>query len=352
MDSNGRTLASAYMEFTVESADVDVNRSNSDDFVRTKVFTVGGRRWRIWCYPRGSSDPDYYDGQSDKGLEVKLEFMDVSHEVRVLFTAELADYDDDDDDDRELVRSRRQWAFTFGKERVLKRQGFVDFLTRDDVEKLFGRRNCIKIECTVVVLSDDRIDVAASDLGTQLEALRLQGTGCDVAFGFNDEEQQVHAHRCVMAARSKVFAGMLYGFMPPPGDVVLMRRGGFAHFDALVNFAYKDSLPIDLCQDDDDAVVSLEELLRLSDFYGMDRLKSCCAAKLWDATNGETVSRSLRVAVEAKCDALIEKCIEFIAKGLVNIGDVVTSVDYISANQMNPGIAERLREKAGLHGDN
>ncbi|TVU17504.1 hypothetical protein EJB05_33544, partial [Eragrostis curvula] len=295
MDSRGIIFPSTYIEFALEKAD------EAKDYpplksIPTKEFTLGGRQWRILCYPGGKF-------KEVRGVGVYLELIDpdIAHEVRVRFTGELPS-------GRTLATD-----LTFGKyQKKLDFNGFEGVISHRELAKLQYQRNKFKIACTIVMLRDNRIDVPASDVGSQLDALQELGIDYDVVF--NVGGQLIPAHRLVVAARSKVFARMLCGEMSEARKHNVKIQGDAAPFTALVKFAYTDSLPSNAELWTDDAVSAWGQLLQLSDCYGMDRMKSLCAASLWDATTEKTVSRTLVFAMDAKCQELQDKCEEFIVK--------------------------------------
>jgi speckle-type POZ protein len=333
MDRGAVQLPSTYIEFALEKAD-EAKDSKPADFTETNEFILGGRRWRIRCYPNG-------DGSLNAGyVSVILRLMDVAQEVRVRFIVESSSIIWGDE-----IRCRRE--FTFGTKAYSNgHEGFGQFIPHDKLCNRMDSHKKVRIACTVVVLSDDGIDVPASDICSDLDGLL---TDFDVTFSINGGETLIHAHRCVMAARSKFFASLLNGQMVEAGNnnqVVPVTVGSAETFSVLVRFAYADSLPRD--EDFSDPIGALGELLRLADFYGMDRMKSCCAARLWDATTKKTAFKVLCSASIANCKALEDKCGDLLHSSEDDIMRATFSGPYFSAASNDSDIPERMRKKSRI----
>lgn len=152
------------------------------------------------------------------------------------------------------------------------------------------------------------------DLRRDLAKLLETEKGADVVFEVGGET--LAAHRCVLAARSSVFAAELFGPMKEgnaaaAGSLVVPVEDMEAEvFKALLRYAYTGSLP-QIRKEDEDA--TCQHLLTVADRYGMERLKLICEEKLCKYINVGTAVTILVLAEQHHCEGLKKACFKFLA---------------------------------------
>nr|CAB3482506.1 unnamed protein product [Digitaria exilis] len=167
----------------------------------------GGHGWCIQYYPDG----EYEEGSDDH--------------VAIYLTLLSGGGDDDDADatvkydfwlvDQATGLSSPSPVYSHQavfNTHIASTRGFT--MTKTDLHAMgYLKDDCLDIECDVTVIKrDDVLDVdtpphdLAGDLGKLLEDYKV---GVDVTFSVKEED--IHAHRIVLAMRSKVFEAELYG---------------------------------------------------------------------------------------------------------------------------------------------
>lgn len=159
----------------------------------------------------------------------------------------------------------------------------------------------------------------ADDIHCHLHYLLKNKVGTDVTFEVNDET--FVAHRCVLAARSKVFMAELFGPMKEGTTLTVIHirdMEGYV-FAAMLNFIYTDSFPniqidnnITEEEGQEEVVKGLQELLVAADRYDLQRLKFLCENKLSEYIGVRSVASTLALAEQHRCDGLKEVCFKFI----------------------------------------
>ena len=135
--------------------------------------------------------------------------------------------------------------------------------------------------------------------------------GADVVFEVGGET--VAAHRCVLAARSPVFAAKLFGpkkeGKADAGVVMRVEDMEAEVFKALLRFAYTASLPKTRKEDQD---ITYQHLLVAADRYDMGQLKLICEEKLGGYIDVGTVATILTLAEQHRCEGLKKACFNFL----------------------------------------
>jgi speckle-type POZ protein len=186
--------------------------------------------------------------------------------------------------------------------------------------------------------------VPASDMHQHFTCLLQSGEGTDVVFEVSGEK--LHAHRCVLAARSAVFRAELFGPMKEGTTTGVIRIDDMEAkvFKLLLTFIYSDSMPDinedeeyddkedmeedeeededeeeeedDDDDDDDDDVDDIElmwqHLLVAADRYDLQRLRLMCENKLCGYINATKVASILELAEQHHCRGLKEACLDFL----------------------------------------
>uniref|UniRef100_J3N2T7 Uncharacterized protein n=1 Tax=Oryza brachyantha TaxID=4533 RepID=J3N2T7_ORYBR len=294
-------------------------------------FTAAGHRWRIDFYPNGKS------AKSADHISLFLlldEKTNATKSVKARFHFRFAD----------RVRKQSSQALTevrtFGGEGSWS-WGYRKFIRREYFEKSKDLRDdSFTVRCDIVVVREVRaektteilpanafVSVPASDMGQQLGDLLASEKGADVVFQVGAET--FAAHRCVLAARSPVFAAELYGPMKE-GDAA---RGVF---ELLLRFVYTDSLPE---EEEDDA--TCQHLLVAADRYDLHRLKLICEERLCRSIGVDTVGNILALADQHHCDGPKKACLHFLSSP-VNLSAVVAADGFEHLSRSCPSLMKEL----------
>ncbi|XP_047095299.1 BTB/POZ and MATH domain-containing protein 2-like [Lolium rigidum] len=192
---------------------------------------------------------------------------------------------------------------------------------RDDFENSEHLKDdSCTIRCDVVVIEDVNAKATASpfvtvplpDMQRHFADLLASKEGADVTFKVGGEK--FSAHRCVLAARSRVFKAELFGPMKEGASAA-----GAIHvedmevqvFRAILAFIYNDSEP-ELEKGDDEDVI-WQQLLVAADRYDLRRLKLMCEDNLCGFINVNTTTAILALAERHGCDGLKKACYDFLA---------------------------------------
>uniref|UniRef100_A0A0E0EY53 BTB domain-containing protein n=1 Tax=Oryza meridionalis TaxID=40149 RepID=A0A0E0EY53_9ORYZ len=204
------------------------------------------------------------------------------------------------------------------------------------------------VRCDIVVVhagagAGAAATAAAPSMAGAVESFgRLLETrlGADVAFEVGGET--FAAHRCVLAARSKVFDAELFGTMKEgtAASVVRIDDMDADVFRGLLSFVYTDELPeredhgeeMETSSDDDDdgaqsdqkhkQLTWLQQLIVAADRYDLQRLKLLCEEEMYDHIGERTVEAMLILADHHHCRVLKDACLGFLGShGNLQKGD-------------------------------
>ncbi|XP_051177666.1 BTB/POZ and MATH domain-containing protein 2 isoform X2 [Lolium perenne] len=196
-------------------------------------------------------------------------------------------------------------------------------------------RLSIKSRCTFVqqkLASSPAKDPSAgdavgtlSDVHQHFDHLLQNKVGADVTFEVNG--QKFAAHRCVLAARSKVFMAQLFGPMTESNtsSVIHIKDMEAKVFAGLLKFIYTDSFP-EMDKDNNmeeggqdeekeeevEYVMWLQDLFVAADRYELQRLKLLCEGHLAEGLCVSSVASTLALAEQHYCHGLKEACLKFI----------------------------------------
>uniref|UniRef100_A0A8I6YZU0 BTB domain-containing protein n=1 Tax=Hordeum vulgare subsp. vulgare TaxID=112509 RepID=A0A8I6YZU0_HORVV len=186
-----------------------------------------------------------------------------------------------------------------------------------------GNGNCF-VQCKTVLplkpyAGDKAVVVHPGDLSHDLDHLLQSENGADVTFVVGVES--FRAHRCVLAARSPVFAAELAGSLMDEEHEV--KDTDADAFRALLRFIYTDALPPQLeemelrkrtrkPEGDQKAVSMARRLLEAADRYGVERLKVICEEKVCSSVGVGTVAEDLVLAERRGYKKLKDRCMEFL----------------------------------------
>ncbi|KAM0850314.1 hypothetical protein ACQ4PT_053166 [Festuca glaucescens] len=292
------------------------------ELISSSAFMVGGHRWRIYYSPNGCdlSSADFVsvyislcgdDDEAEEVAEAKFEFSFVD---QVEYQKPMH------------IRATETRSFS-SKGHV---HGYSQFVKRDALERSAHLKDdCFTIRCDIMVCKDQNTGDAVgtlSDVHQHFDHLLQNKVGADVTFEVNGE--MFAAHRCVLAARSKVFMAQLFGPMAEnnTSSVIHIKEMDAKVFAALLRFIYTDSFPEmgkdnnmeeEGGQDEEEEeevkdVMWLQDLFVAADRYDLQRLKFLCEEHLAEDVSVSSVASTLALAEQHYCHGLKEACLKFI----------------------------------------
>ena len=122
--------------------------------------------------------------------------------------------------------------------------GWRQFVARNELEEAYLTDGYFSFVCAIMVVHDSSIPVSPSEIGTQFIDLLDSKDGVDVSFIVDGET--FHAHRVVLAARSRVFRAELLGSMAEATmSSIPLHEITPATFRIMLRFMYIDAFPRD-----------------------------------------------------------------------------------------------------------
>jgi speckle-type POZ protein len=194
---------------------------------------------------------------------------------------------------------------------------------------------------TDLLMANEGADVKFKVMQRHLTDLLMAYEGADVKFKVGGE--MVTAHRCVLAARSRVFKAELFGPMKEGStatdDAILVEDMEAQVFKAMLAFIYGDLEPELEKGDDEDAI--WQQLLVAADRYDLPRLKLMCEDKLCRFIDVNTTATILALAERHSCDGLKKACYDFLgAPG--NVKAVVATDGFDHLISSSPSVVKEL----------
>ncbi|CAM0884979.1 unnamed protein product [Alopecurus aequalis] len=313
--------------------------------IRSGPFMVGGHQWCIEYYPNGD-DPDCADFMS---LYVRHGDENIENNVETEAEFEFTFVDDVENQKSMQICAKGPHRFSVND----PDWGYDKFIKRDVLElSAHLKEDCFTIRCDIMVCNDlntnkDAVGTRA-DIGQHFKILLQDKLGSDVTFEVGSE--LFAAHRCVLAARSKVFKAQLFGPMMEgiTSGVIQIKDMESKVFAALLSFIYTDSFPkmekdtnmeegqdeekegqdgADEEQDEEEEVKEGEEheaadhvtwlqwlqaLFIAADRYDIQQLKFLCEKKLSEHIGVSSVASTLALAEQHQCHGLKEACLKFV----------------------------------------
>ncbi|CAM0947840.1 unnamed protein product [Alopecurus aequalis] len=283
-------------------------------------FMVGGHKWSIRYCPNGHSQ----SSADSISVYICLEDVGTEEAVKVRCAFSFAD-------EFEYQKPMRLHA---SEPQSLSSEdpyyGCVEFVERDALERSAHLKDdCFTVRCDILVCKDhDTQDV--SDIGQHLDILLENKVGADVTFEVSGET--FAAHRCVLAARSKVFMAQLFGPMAEgtTSSVIHIKDMKAKVFADLLSFIYTDSFPemeedgaqaVEAVEDElpeveesgqEEETMWLQDLLVAADRYELQKLKLLCEENLSEDISVSSVASTLALAEQHYCHGLKEACLKFI----------------------------------------
>ncbi|XP_051212979.1 BTB/POZ and MATH domain-containing protein 2-like [Lolium perenne] len=313
---------SGYHLLVVNDYSRTVQEIPTGETIMSGPFLVGGHKWCIYYCPNGeeSGSSDFIslilsrdDDDMEEAVEAKFEFSFVDQ----------VEY-------QNPIYIRAIETFSFSSQSSF--WGSLKFMKRDALERsAYLKDDCFTIRCDIMVCNDlntsKDADGALSDIHDHFNNLLQNKIGADVTFEVSGET--FAAHRCVLAARSKVFMAQLFGPMTEgtTSTVIRIKDMEAKVFAALLSFIYTDSFP-DMDnynniengerQEVEEAVKDvmwlqwLQELFVAADRYDIQQLKFLCEKQLSEHIGVNSVGSTLSLAERHHCCRLKEACLNFI----------------------------------------
>ncbi|XP_037465229.1 BTB/POZ and MATH domain-containing protein 2-like [Triticum dicoccoides] len=320
--------------------------------ISSGAFVVGGYAWLLEYYPNGKH-PNCADFIS-LFLSLVHDDSKVDSKVDATFSFCLVD---------QVEKQMPMYIHATNKATRFESAGdyswgISEFLRRDALERSANLKgDSFTIRCDIMVCEDSNTEdpgghdtkVLVSDLDQHFNILLQTKVGADVTFEVSGET--FTAHRCVLAARSKVFMAQLFGPMKEgtsTSGVIHIKDMGANVFRALLRFIYTDSCPEidnDYMEEEQEMSQGLEEgqedetikddmwLQRLQDLfvaadrYDLQRLKCICEMQLSDNIGASSVMSTLALAEQHHCQGLKEACLKFIQVQSSSCMQTVTTTD-------------------------
>ncbi|XP_037463846.1 BTB/POZ and MATH domain-containing protein 2-like [Triticum dicoccoides] len=335
------------------------------DSITSRPFTVGGHDWYLHYYPNGEnlSCADYvslsvsrlYDDEgADEVVDTKFGFSFV---------------DQVEKQNPVYIRGTETCSFPLPG----SSWSCDKFVRRHALERSANLRgDCFTIRCDIMVVQDTKGgdgEALLPDIHRHFGDLFQTNLGADVTFEVCGE--MIAAHRCVLAARSKVFRAQLFGPMKEgsattTSSVIQIKDMEANIFRALLSFVYTDSFPAmhedsmeedetshlvehgqgeealedkmseaaeqgqgeeaiedkmsevaeqgqgEEAVEDETRVQWLQDLFVAADRYDLQRLKFICEKQLSELIGVSSVASTLALAERHHCRGLEEACIKFI----------------------------------------
>ncbi|XP_053395926.1 BTB/POZ domain-containing protein 1-like [Mercenaria mercenaria] len=146
------------------------------------------------------------------------------------------------------------------------------------------------------------------DLGDCMAELYNKRLWTDVKFHCNDhdENERIHAHKIVLAARSPVFQAMFFGPCASGKDEIDLDNVQAEIMDLLLSYIYSDT--VTLSEDNAPSV------LEMAHYYQVTNLVQFCADYLTSIISFENASEILTLAMRYEVTPLRDACCNFIDK--------------------------------------
>ncbi|KAF7091795.1 hypothetical protein CFC21_094350 [Triticum aestivum] len=280
--------------------------------IGSQPFTVGGHRWCIYYYPNGDRTEvaDYVsfslELEEDGATAVKAHF-------RFCFTGEG---EEEEAKHAALLALASVDEYTSGNGWVCTK--FINRKVLENSKHL--KNNSFMVRCDIVVIHRygsaynpvAYVSVPPCDSSQDFGELLETEKGADVVFEVGGKT--VAAHRCILAARSPVFAAELFGPMKEgnaaTAGVVHLEDMEMEVFKALLRYAYTSSLSLQGMANDH---VTCQKILVAADRYGMGRLKLLCEEWICECIDVDTAATILALAERHHCEGPKKACFDFLA---------------------------------------
>ncbi|KAL6654232.1 hypothetical protein ACP70R_007697 [Stipagrostis hirtigluma subsp. patula] len=308
-----------------------------DKCIRSGAFVAGGHTWRLCYFPDGGSE------KSADSISIFLHLDDdppaSNGDVRARYRFTLLDHLG-----RQVDYSSGDSTRSFSS--VSPAWGYERFIKKSLLESSYlDESDSFHIRCDVTVIGIRAATTAVEpppppDLHLHLGELLASEVGGDMKFDVGDE--QITAHRYIVAARSPVLMAQLFGPMKEKTmENIRIDDMDPRVFKAMLHFVYTDSLPE---VDEGDKIGMAQHLLVAGDRYGMQRLKLICEGMLLKHIDTSTVATTLALAEQHGCAGLKEECFKFL-RFPGNMKMVMESDGFQHLRSSCPSVIEELLAK-------
>ncbi|KAJ3689979.1 hypothetical protein LUZ61_019143 [Rhynchospora tenuis] len=308
-------------------------------YISSDTFTIGGYNWIIDYYPDGHKTGVEHivvfkirPITNVKDLAVKFDFTLLAHDGKASSNYKYPT--------KIETNIRNHPTYYFKKETI-------------EASK-FLKRDSFRVRFTIEVIKEGPLEeamhysreVAASKLSQKLVSLLKTGEGADVSFIVG--EDIIHAHKCMLAARSPVFRAQFYGPMEgKKNGSIEVKDMEASIFKAMLHFIYSDSesLPefVEVEGNRPATVALAQHLLVAADRYGLERLKRICEKKLYEFIHVDNLATTLTLAEQHYCPKLKDACIDFVKPPDV-LGAVVLTEEFEHMITSCPTVLKELRQ--------
>jgi speckle-type POZ protein len=307
---------SGYHLFVVRNYSRTVQEIPNGKMIGSGAFMVGGHQWCIYYSPNGynPSSTDFISFYL--GLDIDNDEVEEAVEAKFEFSF----VDEVEYQKSVYIRTTETCSFPSN----VDIHGHSKFMKRDALERSAHLKDdCFTIRCDIMVCKDPNTgdDVGTlSDIHQHFDHLLQNKVGADVIYEVSGET--FAAHRCVLAARSKVFMAQLFGPMAENNTptVIQIKDMKAQVFAGLLTFIYTDSFPdLDVKGGQDkekeeevEFVMWLQDLFVAGDIYDLRRLKLLCEELLAKYLCVSSVASTLALAEQHYSHGLKEACLKFL----------------------------------------
>ncbi|KAJ4779749.1 BTB/POZ/MATH-domain protein [Rhynchospora pubera] len=318
----------------------------SNHYFCSEIFTIGGYKWIIRCYPGRSCVTSTNDDKIAFFMGVRSKH--VKDFVKITLTMLAQD-------------GKASLNYHLGTETAadFKMLGWhlIFYIRRETLETpQFLKHDSFTLRCTIEVMKEVRLvdtkmqcsEVPPSNLSHQLSSLLESADGADVSF--NVDGSTIHAHKFMLAARSPVFKAQFFGPMKlgdEKNTSIQVDDMDALIFYAILHFIYSDSLPELYYQERGytmPLVARAQHLLVAADRYGIERLKKICELKLYEFIAVDNLATTLTLAEQHNCSELKAACMEFVKDPKI-LAAVVLTEDFEHMIKSYPTVLKELRQK-------
>ncbi|XP_071681288.1 BTB/POZ and MATH domain-containing protein 2-like [Lolium perenne] len=278
-------------------------------YIDSHYFRVGGYLWFLRYYPNGSS--------GNTGF-ISVSFILAQHvTMPVKAKYEFSFIDEAEKQGPSHIRKREAYDF-HTKNRGMCSFEFIKTEALENSKHLKNDRFTIRWDVLIIEGGDAKgttspfITVPPPNMQRHFTDLLMAKEGTDVTFKVGTEA--FAAHRCILAARSRVFKAELFGPMKEgstaTAEAITVDDMDARVFRAMLAFIYSDLEP-ELGKEDDEDVM-WQHLLGAADRYDLQRLKLMCEDKLCRFIDVSTTTSILALAERHSCDGLKKACYDFL----------------------------------------
>ncbi|GJN39067.1 hypothetical protein PR202_gb28161 [Eleusine coracana subsp. coracana] len=295
-------------------------------FIASTIWTVGGHDWQMEFEPN-----------NEGWMKMRLSLVsEASSEVPASFSCRLVHPAESPSQEKTVSslfhRNNTSVDLPLTKRVDLEASGYV-------------KDESFLVHCAINVLVGDEPAAAAAtvtetcpctDLQNDLgELLRCQ-KGADINFFLVSGGESVAAHRCVLVARSPVFAAELLGetTKEKTSQCIEIRDMEAEVFKAMLHFIYTDTSP----ELETKGTSIARRLLEAADRYGLERLKGLCVEKLCTSISMDTVATTLALAEQHGCSKLKANCMNFILADITKFHEISATEGYMHLEARCPSV--------------